>query len=589
MLDSIPVLLQAVLWPLAGAAAVLLLGRLLPDWVRRSLALVAGLACLGSLWSLRSGMVERVEIFWEPLNLFRMSPGLHLARLALPGAIVLAAFVSMAVLGIRGSGAEGTAWRGLILTALAGCLVMAMAPNLVTLAMGSALIDLALVAMALSGGDPVDRTVWRMSVPGIASTLLLVWAALQMDAQVGSASLLSHGFPASVLVTMGVAGVFRLLVFPIHVRGLSTPESAATLLLLMGAGINLLARIQEIAPILANQAWLPVVSGVALLIGGFWAWAASSRSMGASLPDPVRSEKGTGSEVAEAWSGIAIHQAGYALIFVSLLGETVPWPLISLVLALGTIVLGWDGIVHQDTPQRSTWLASLLQPLDLWWSDQRSHVLRRVPILGRWRDGEWVQRGSQVLWVLALASLAGIPLTVGAVGRWPLYAALLRKGEAALLLVVWAADTFLAAALWILLGTELRHPGKRRRGLASLVAMAILAVLLVVLGIVPHRLIESLGLEPLQKPDVSVWGLGLISVLPWLLGAWLARTGRSLASYLDRMRRFLGLGWFYRTSTWAARRLVGAVHWLGQVGEGEGWWGWALVVLAVGIMFLTMR
>ena len=77
-------------------------------------------------------------------------------------------------------------------------------------------------------------------------------------------------------------------------------------------------------------------------------------------------------------------------------------------------------------------------------------------------------------------------------------------------------------------------------------------------------------------------------VLPWLLGSWLAHgthqvTGRQLRS----LRRIVSLDWAFNSSSWAAQRLANMVHWLGQVGEGEGWWGWALIVLALGTMVLA--
>jgi hypothetical protein len=49
------------------------------------------------------------------------------------------------------------------------------------------------------------------------------------------------------------------------------------------------------------------------------------------------------------------------------------------------------------------------------------------------------------------------------------------------------------------------------------------------------------------------------------------------------------LDWFYRAAGWLGERLVSAVHWLGRAGEGEGWWGWALIVVALGTIFLLGR
>ena len=59
-----------------------------------------------------------------------------------------------------------------------------------------------------------------------------------------------------------------------------------------------------------------------------------------------------------------------------------------------------------------------------------------------------------------------------------------------------------------------------------------------------------------------------------------------LGRYLDMARRLLSLDWFYRAASTVGRWLAGAAYWLSQVGEGEGWWGWALIILAVGAVLV---
>jgi hypothetical protein len=51
----------------------------------------------------------------------------------------------------------------------------------------------------------------------------------------------------------------------------------------------------------------------------------------------------------------------------------------------------------------------------------------------------------------------------------------------------------------------------------------------------------------------------------------------------------MSLDWLFGLAGGVARRLGGGIYWLGQVGEGEGWWGWVLVILALGAIFLTTR
>jgi hypothetical protein len=88
---------------------------------------------------------------------------------------------------------------------------------------------------------------------------------------------------------------------------------------------------------------------------------------------------------------------------------------------------------------------------------------------------------------------------------------------------------------------------------------------------------------------VSRWGLGLLYVLPWLVGAWLSRASRSVGSLVARIRREVGLDRWFGGLAQVGQRAVTAVYWLGSVGEGEGWWGWALIILALAALFLAGR
>jgi NADH:ubiquinone oxidoreductase subunit 2 (subunit N) len=573
MLESVPIPLQTVLWPLLGTAVIVALRRFLPNWLRRVVALAAALASLSALWSLRAGPADPVTIFWEPLTFFRTSPGLSPTGPALFAGVILAGTTAALVLGIRGTEPQTTVWHGLVLAALAGCLITVMGANLLTLVLGSGLLDLALVAMALSGGDGPARVTWRMVVPGVASTLLLLASAVQMDAEIGTTSLAARNFPADILILMGAAGLMRLLIFPLHPRGLNHPEGGATLLLPMGLGIYLLARAQAIGPVLADQPWMLALGGTALVAGGVMAWASSVGSGG----------------MAGSWSGIAVHQAGLALAYVLLLGATVPWPWLGLALALGVLAVWWDSVDEGETAARPEWLAQLaarLQPV-------RERVMAAVATptarLRRWRDSALVRHAVAILPSLALISLAGIPLSVGALARWPLYAILLRDGPAGLLVVAFVADTFLTAGLWAMLGQVWRTAGSHKFRPGAILAMLALTLFLFRIGMAPSRLTDVLGLAPVQVSGVSMWGLGLILVLPWLLGAWLARLRDRLGRPLEWAQRFVRLEWLYGAVGEVGRRLVDAVYWLGMVGEGEGWWGWALIILALGAVFLTIR
>jgi len=584
MLDSMPSPLLAIFWPLAGAAVILILGRLLPGWLRRVLASAAALASLVLLWSLRSAPVDPWTLAWEPLNLFRMSPSLQPDGLALMIGLILAAITATCALGIRGTELGNPSWYGLILVALAGCLVMAMSANLLTLVLGSAMLDLALITIALTSAKGTGRAVWRMAVPGGLATVILLFGSLLMSIQVGSASF-SADFPVHILLLLAVAGLLRLLIYPIHPRHLNTAKSAATLFLSIGAGVYLLSNAQalHIAPILGEWPWILTIGVIALLAGGFLAWT-KGPSSSAKGPQPEPAE-GPGFD----WLALSIHQTGLTLAFLLLAGAESAWPLLSLTLALGILAIYWDsrpGVVVQPA---NGWVQRAGVQMAQWRMRAGTGLVERYPRLDAWR--QWGSPGkiASGIAIVALASLAGAPLTGGAITRWSYYGRLLGGGLSAALIVTLLADTLLIAALWLAAGVISRKAKQLRPRPTALLSMIALALLLVIAGIAPDAMLGAIGMQRPVSNGVSFWGLGLVYVLPWLIGAWLARMSRHLGSYADLASRAIGLDWLYVLAGWIGQQIMTAIRWLGLVGEGDGWWGWALIILALGTMFLIIR
>jgi NADH:ubiquinone oxidoreductase subunit 2 (subunit N) len=566
MFGTIAVPLQAIAWPLLGAAVLLILGRLLPSGIRRLLACAAAIASSLALWSLRSEGIARAEISWMPLNIFRTTPTLTSVGLALPVGIVLAILTLALALGIRGRETQ-VSWHGLLLISFAGALTMALAANVVTLALGSALLDLALLALAVWGRSDRRDPALSLATPGVASTLVLVFCALRLDAEVGHTSLLvqqAQGqIPDQILVLMGLAGILRLLVFPLHPRRLDGAEKAAAMLLPVAAGVYLLARVQAIAPVLAELRWPVVVGGIALLAGGLLSTAGSLAARAAS-----------NSELGRLWTGVLVQQTAGALFFVLLLAGASPWPLLSLTLALAVLVIWWDMAPEPDPAPPPAWLAGVSQTAKSW----QAGLARRM--------GAWpIRQVTALLPGIALASLIGLPFTAGSRARWPLYAALLRGGKPALWLLL-IADTFLATGLWLGLRLVVRQAAGRRPAPLSRLAMFLLVALLLIAGIVPGG---SLGWKPVAVTGVSVWGLGLLFGLPWLLGGWLASLRVHWQNVADHVLKIAGLDWFYQAAGWIGRQVEGTGFWLSQVGEGEGWWGWALIILTLGAILLSVR
>jgi hypothetical protein len=439
-------------------------------------------------------------------------------------------------------------------------------------------LDLALVGIILWTGDtPAGEGQRSLAavVPGVASTLLLLLAALRLDAEAGHMFLLGRNLPVEMLLLVGIAGLLRLSAYPLHPRGEKAPQDAAAFLLPLIAGIFLLARVQALAPVLSGRPWLIALGIVGLLAGGLMAWSGSL----ASTARGHRASAGAG-----FWTGILVHQAGLALLFAVLAAGISPWPLVSVPLALGGLVAWWAAQWDGEEERRLLWLEGLWQRSEAWRTGLWQRGVERFPFLATGR-ASWLGRIALLLVpVIILASLAGAPFTAGLRARWFLYAVLLRQGNLSLLVLL-AADTLLAASLWIAFRGVLSRPGTGRLAPIPLAASALLAAFLVLPGIAPG----ILDLGPSRDLGVSVWGLGLVFVLPWLLGAWLARLTGRLRAQAHLVHAAVDLNWLFRGLGWAGERLVSLFFWLGQVGEGEGWWGWALIILALGAIFLIVR
>lgn len=588
MLNSVSPLRQAILWPFAGAIVIIAMGRLLPGWLRRLAALGVVIASFLNLWSLRTGMGTQTEIFWDPVNFFRASPAWRVDGLSLLIGMALAALLAMAVLAERGSEFQAVAWLGLVLAALTGALATVMAANLLALALGSGWIDLVLITMAMAIGGNAGRVLWRVIVPGVASTLILIACAVQVNTQVGTVSLTAQNIPLQIVAWLSVAGMLRLMVFPLHPRGVHPIQTAIPWALAVGVGGYLLARAQAVAPGLGGYSWMLSTGITALLAGGILAWTSLAGSIERlrEAQDRQITEERDGRDRAFLM-GVVVHQTGWVLIVASLLDNGVAWALSGLVLALAVLTPWEGGDQAKESAPWPPWAAEVSRKLYSWWDRA---ALGSMPDLVEawWRRARlWLRRGRIWLPVVALASLAGLPFTAGALGRWPFYGALIRQGSAKVLVVALIADTFLMAGLWLAFRRLLERADERIPA-SVVIAGSVLDILLVVIGTASGSLSEVLFVTPVPWPKVSVWGLGLVYGLPWLLGGWLAYAGSRWGRILAYGQRIVTLDWLFEGASWLGRRVVHGVHWLGRIGEGEGWLGWALILLTLGgILFLA--
>lgn len=573
---SIALPFRAILWPLIGAATISILGRLVPNWLRRLAAAGFAMLSLLVLSSLTSAEPARVEVAWRPMNLFRTSPTLYPEGLSVAAGIVLAGVAIALLLGIRAREPK-SAWYPLMLVGLAGSLTVLLAANLLTLALGSALIDLTLLAMILwgPGRDGPGRVTLAVAVPGVAATSLLFFTALWLDASAGHTSLWAQNLPAQTLQIIGIAGLLRMLIYPLHPRRLNAPPDAAAVLLPVGTGIYLLARVQTLSPLLSETRGFMALGMLAVVAGGLLVW------VGGLL---ASTQAGEGAGLAQLWSAGLVYQTGYAAVLAVLFPRTALWPILCLPVALGALVIWWDAGQSRGDEARPGWLEGAWQSIAPQRERAKAWAVQRLPRLPRWGISTIIHFLLAILPALALVSIAGAPLTAGFGLRWPLYGALLKEGSPNLLLML-LADVSALAGFWLVLGRALRRAVRRRNAPAAILTSGLLALALVVAGIAP----DGFNLRPALPAGVSVWGLGLLFVLPWLLGAWAARWNGRMADYAPLLQSVVRLDWLYRGAAWLGARLVGPFYWLGRVGEGDGWWGWALIILALGAVFLAAR
>lgn len=297
--------------------------------------------------------------------------------------------------------------------------------------------------------------------------------------------------------------------------------------------------------------------------------------------------------MAAFWPGAAIHQAAYALLSSLFLGTAVLWSFWGLATSLGVLAIWWEnesrrsagaaqGLAEDSLPVR------LWRRIEPWLRRTVSARYSRASLLGRLQQLGFGRRVKVMIPGFALASMVGLPLSIGALGRWQLYASLLEAGNGLLGGLV-VADTLLAAGIWCVLVAMPGYLREQRFPLAPSLAMVAFVTLSVVLGTAPGILAGRFAFDPAVAPDVSLWGLGSVYLIPWILGAWLAHVSARLTAALTALGRIVGLDWLYRVGTGLAGRLGSGVYWLGQIGEGEGWWGWVLIVLGLGTLFLSGR
>jgi formate hydrogenlyase subunit 3/multisubunit Na+/H+ antiporter MnhD subunit len=533
---------------LAGALALLLLNRVAGPRNRSSLALlIIGVAFL-VLLSLAphlpaDGTISR----WGPFfgsDLAYYVDGLAFLFAAL---MVLVGLATIAPGLGRSGGLEGSSYPALLALLAAG-LGFVFSANLITLCLSWVLFDLAFL-WALSASDH-DGSRTRM-IPRILNLdclacVSLIAAGLLLGQGDAGLSLGAGSISAPVFGLILLAALIRVGLYSLHLWipiGIEAGPAARSLLHLVPAsvGLYLLARLSAWANGGLPYAQALIIAGsLAFFVGALLAWIEA--------------------DLSKILSFMMISQVGYAIVSLAIVKPpaTVVLPSLNLVLCLDLLFLSQD---------RSE-LGSL-----------------------------W----SRVASGLAMASLAGVPLTLGFVGRWHLYHSFLTGGHLAFLALSLLAEAFLFAALlrmWSVISVN-ASPSELTHERLFMVGAVLLAAPIPILGLHPAVL------RPLMEGVFIPTLMGLLrstTIVQWValflppLGGYLLHSEafrRYRQRIFDPVETFwlklttaLRLEWLYSFLEQIVAGAAGTLRIVGRVSEGRGYLGWIVVLGLLAFLFL---
>ncbi len=572
---------------LSGAGLLMLLGWALSPQDRGILALLAAGGAFVALLLLGGALPTHSTIsLWHPQPLFGSGLAYQVDGLAFLFASALALLGLAALIASldRPGRVNGRLYAAL-LTLLAAGLSFVLSANWLTLCLSWAFLDLAffLALLAAGRGARAARAALRGLGTSYLAGLALLAAALLLSGgaggqgyggEIASAPLLAR---PSLFLLFGLAALVRAGAYPLYfwvpIEVETEPEVRALLHLLpAGAGLYLLIRLCSLAGMGSS---LAAFGALSFAVGAFLAWAEGRGRL----------------------SFIVLSQVGCVILSAALAGpqETAAtlWPAINLLLCLGLLFLSRRGTEATKEVQGSfvlsaavrNALASGLRRLvprirsrapGLDFAPLASRFQAPLAVLGRAsRAGLW----PRVPLGVALASLFGLPLTMGFIGRRSFYRLLLARGQWGLLALSLLIEALFFAAL-----LEIRFLSTPPSGWARLAGGAALATPIVVLGIRPS-LWASWALPPGGPTSIVLW---LALLLP-PVGGYLLHHWRRWALGCIRwtaLSAALRLEWLYGLLWRAALRIGAALRGVAELSEGRGYLGW--IALAVLVVFLLL-
>ncbi len=374
------------------------------------------------------------------------------------------------------------------------------------------LLALVWAAAAWLNWPPADRRAIRAPLGGLLLGALGLWYAAALGGGAGWATWPAAARTAALLAVFWQMGSAPLLGRRI-ITELADRETAVLLLLAPGlAGAALLLNLAATGP-MPGLLWVTLAALLAVLAGLWRAWA--------HLGQP-----------AQVGAALALTASGFVLL-------AGVWAGPDAAAAEGRVLALAVGLLFLAEPVRRELFAD--------------------------RNG-WLTGGPQLLgWLLALAALAGLPLTAGFNGRAALYQAWLPAGGWALLLVTALLHVPLVTAVFLSGLIRQEQAAAETPDLSGRVGRLLLAISL-------------LALPGLPLGEVA-WVTWLALLLPVVAGLGLARVARDWAGWETAVWRQGGGPWPRLRQ--GARLAVGAVRDAAELLEGERGLLWLLLLAAL--------
>ncbi|TEU11034.1 MAG: hypothetical protein E3J21_24640 [Anaerolineales bacterium] len=548
MLESGVTPLAPVLILMLGTAITKIAARFRPSREQDALALLmAGVAFVSTLLLAYQPASQVVVSPWHPPTLFGSRLAYTTEGLAAPFALLTSLVCLAVAISLSkwrretNDNGEGPRYPTVFSVSAAG-LSFIYSANLITLCLSWAFLDLSLLFLVVgqkrhqAASGEQRRALTMSSLTGLS----LVVAALLLD---------GHGLsPVLVPSLLLLAALVRVSFYPMHFwmltdADMDPPTSTLLQVISITTGLSLLARLQGFSPQgLPYQSQLVTISSLVLLTTALSAWAEQDRR--------------------RAISCMAINQVALAVLSVAVASPQAKSSLL------------WS----------ASSLALCLSLLNLW-------------------PPEPARAGRHGLWLrvptgLAIASLMGLPFTMGFVGRTALYGSLFALGQPYLWGLSVVAEAVLFAALFRI-GADLPPISNLNSQFSlwvpHLAGVIILVIPLVLLGVHPP-LVSFLAAdvdlpaaaELIGGADIALWA---VLLLP-LVGGYLLHRGQKAtlersAAFWKGFGALLRLDWLHRW-LWKVGWGIGAVlRGLARVTEGEGYLGWTLLLAFIAFLLLS--